>query len=182
MHLRKLLRRWLQSARMISSWFLKFRGGIPTTIFRSPDVLSETPDKSIIRQWSRHELGNSAHDTTRARCPSFLCQQVTRMDLSWRFFIFFNTKLYCNYEIISWIYRISKLNPFRLPSRLLTQNHANTLECARTRRRSSKRSEPAMPWRTGLTGSADRSDRCGAENREDIETRAREGPRRSLRG
>ena len=35
---------------------------------------------------------------------------------------------------------------------LLTQNRANTLECARTRRRTSKRSEPAMPWRTGLTG------------------------------
>ena len=49
-------------------------------------------------------------------------------------------------------------------------------------RRSSKQSEPAMPWRTGLTGSADRSDRCGTENREDLEMRAREGPHRSLRG
>ena len=65
---------------------------------------------------------------------------------------------------------------------LLTQNRANTLECTRTRRRSSKRSEPAMPWRTGLTGSTDRSNRCGAENREDLETQAREGPRRSSRG
>ena len=35
---------------------------------------------------------------------------------------------------------------------LLTQNRANTLECARTRERSSKRSTPAKPW-------ADRSDR-----------------------
>ena len=60
--------------------------------------------------------------------------------------------------------------------RVLTQNRANTLECTRMRRRSPKRSEPAMPWQTGLTGSADRSDRCGAENREDLETRAREGP------
>ena len=65
---------------------------------------------------------------------------------------------------------------------LLPQNRANTLECARTHRRSSKRSEPAMPWRTDLTDSADRSDRCGAENREDLETRAREGPCQSLRG
>ena len=69
-----------------------------------------------------------------------------------------------------------------MSSRVLTENRANTLECARTRRRSSKRSEPAMPWRTSLTGSADWSDRYGAENREDLETRAREGPRRSLRG
>ena len=65
---------------------------------------------------------------------------------------------------------------------LLTQNRANTLECARTCRRSSKLSEPAEPWRTGLTGSTDRSDRCGAENRDDLEMRAREGPHRSLRG
>ena len=65
---------------------------------------------------------------------------------------------------------------------VLTQNRTNTLEYARMRRRSSKRSEPAMPWQTGLTGSADRSDQCGAENREDLETRARKGPRRSLRG
>ena len=35
---------------------------------------------------------------------------------------------------------------------VLTQNRANTLECARTRERSSKRSTPAKPW-------ADRSDR-----------------------
>jgi len=35
---------------------------------------------------------------------------------------------------------------------LLTQNRANTLECARTRERSSKRSKLAKPW-------ADRSER-----------------------
>ena len=49
------------------------------------------------------------------------------------------------------------LDPVNLPSPaapsfLLTQNRANTLECARTRERSSKRSTPAKPW-------ADRSDR-----------------------
>ena len=37
--------------------------------------------------------------------------------------------------------------------KLLTQNRANTLECARTHERSSQRSTPAKPW-------ADRSDRC----------------------
>ena len=36
-----------------------------------------------------------------------------------------------------------------------------------------------MPWRTGLTGSTDRSNRCGVENREDLETQAREGPVRA---
>ena len=65
---------------------------------------------------------------------------------------------------------------------MLTQNRVNTLECARTRRKSSKQSEPAVPWQIGLTGSADRSDQCEAENREDLETRAWEGPRPSLRG
>ena len=64
---------------------------------------------------------------------------------------------------------------------VLTQNCTNTLKCARTRDWSSKRPEPAKPWRTGLTGSTDRFDRCGVENHEDLETRAREGPRRSLR-
>ena len=38
------------------------------------------------------------------------------------------------------------------PYFVLTQNRANTLECARTRRRSSKPSEPVVSW-------ADRSDR-----------------------
>ena len=32
-------------------------------------------------------------------------------------FLFFNTKLYCNYGIIPWICGISKIYPFRLPSR-----------------------------------------------------------------
>jgi len=61
---------------------------------------------------------------------------------------------------------------------VLTQNRANTLERTRTNSRSSKRSEPAMPW---LTGYVDRSDRLGVENRDDLGTQAREGPRRSSR-
>ena len=62
---------------------------------------------------------------------------------------------------------------------LLTQNCANTIECARTRddRQNDQHSE--NPERTGLTGFADRSDRCKQGAREDLKQRAREGPRRS---
>ena len=62
---------------------------------------------------------------------------------------------------------------------LLTQICVNALECARTRddRQNDQHSE--KPGRTGLTGFADWSDRCRQGTREDLEQRAREGPRRS---
>jgi len=62
---------------------------------------------------------------------------------------------------------------------VLTQICANALECARTRddRQNDQHSE--NPGRTGLTGFADRSDRCRQGTREDLKQRAREGPRRS---
>ena len=62
---------------------------------------------------------------------------------------------------------------------VLTQNRANTLECVRTRGRSSKRSTPRNPRQAGLTGAADRSDRCKQGVTGNLEQRAREGPRRS---
>ena len=64
-------------------------------------------------------------------------------------------------------------------SSVLTQNYANTLECAKTRddRQNDQHSENL--GRTGLTSFADRSDRCRQGTREDLEQRARVGPRRS---
>jgi len=58
---------------------------------------------------------------------------------------------------------------------LLTQNRANTLECASTCERSSKRSTPAKPL-------AGRSDLCKQGVTRNLEQRAQEGPRRSSRG
>ena len=62
---------------------------------------------------------------------------------------------------------------------VLTQNRANTLECARTHNDRQNDQHSENPGRTGLTGFADRSDRCKQGAREDLEQRAREGPRRS---
>jgi len=62
---------------------------------------------------------------------------------------------------------------------MLTQNRANTLECARTHNDRQNDQHSENPGRTGLTGFADRSDRCRQGTREDLEQRAREGPRRS---
>ena len=64
-------------------------------------------------------------------------------------------------------------------SKVLTQNRANTLECARTRNDRQNDQYSENPRRTSLTGFADRSDRCKQGARGDLEQRAREGPRRS---
>ena len=60
-----------------------------------------------------------------------------------------------------------------------TESRQNTPECARTRddRQNDQHSE--NPGRTGLTGFADRSDRCRQGTRKDLEQRARDGLRRS---
>jgi hypothetical protein len=62
---------------------------------------------------------------------------------------------------------------------VLTQNRANALECARTRNDRQNDQYSENIGRTGLTGFADRSDRCKQGDREDLEQQAREGLRRS---
>ena len=62
---------------------------------------------------------------------------------------------------------------------MLTQNRANTLECARTRNDCQNDQHSENPGQTGLTGFADQFDQCKQGAREDLEQRAREGPRRS---
>ena len=52
---------------------------------------------------------------------------------------------------------------------LLTQNRANTLECARMHNDRQNDQHSKNPGRTGLTGFPDRSDRCKQGAREDLE-------------
>ena len=65
---------------------------------------------------------------------------------------------------------------FQLFIMVLTQNCANTLECSRTRNDRQNDEYSENPGRTGLTGFADRSDRCEQGAREDLKQRAQEGP------
>ena len=71
------------------------------------------------------------------------------------------------------------MSPAESPKSVLTLICANTPECARTRDDRQNDQHSKNPGRTGLTGFADRSDRCEQGAREDLEQRAREGPRRS---
>ena len=58
----------------------------------------------------------------------------------------------------------------------LRQTHSSALERANDRQNDQ---HPRNPERTGLTGIADRSDRCRQGLAGNLEQRAREGPRRS---
>ena len=52
---------------------------------------------------------------------------------------------------------------------VLTHNYANALECARTRDDRQNYLHSKNPWRTGLTGFTDRSDRCRQGTHKDLD-------------